>query len=163
MIYVLEGPDGVGKTTLANEIAEQFKASVVHSFFDISWDIKAHHLDMWKAAKIISNWKPVVLDRWAPSEYVYGMAFRNKAGYDVEGLLWEMEDEFKDVVWIYCRNDNVVKNHLKNSKEREEMFDDMTVVATMFDAFIDDDKSRGWIVYDYDKVDMKEFVRELPR
>lgn len=161
MIYVLEGPDGVGKTTLANEIAAQKKASVVHSYFDKSWDIKQHHIDMLKASKIISKWKPVVLDRWAPSEFVYGTVFRGKPGYDVMGFLWEIEDELKDIVWIYCRNDNAVENHLKNAKERHEMYDSMKEVVTLFDEYIDGD-DRDWIVYDFDKVNMEQFVKELP-
>lgn len=160
MIYILEGPDGAGKTTLANIIAEQRKASVVHSYFDKSWDIKAHHMDMWKAANIINEWRDVVLDRWAPSEAVYGPIFRDKAGYDVMELLWGFDD--KNVTWIYCRNDNAVQNHLKNMETRDEMFDDMSQVVVEFDKFINDTDFLNWITYDYDKVDMLEFVKNLP-
>lgn len=58
-IYIIEGPDGTGKTTLANEIAEQSKASIVHCSYDKDWDIKVHHKDMFKAAKLIAQWMPV--------------------------------------------------------------------------------------------------------
>lgn len=160
MIYILEGPDGAGKTTLANEIAEQRKASVVHSYFDPSWDIKEHHKDMFKAAQIINVWRDVVLDRWAPSELIYGDVFRGKPGYDVLGYLWEMESELQDVTWIYCRNDNAVENHLKNMEKRDEMFDDMSEIVTRFEEFVAD-SDLNWITYDYDKVDMKEFVKNL--
>lgn len=167
MIYILEGPDGTGKTTLANEIAEQKKASVIHSYFDPKWDIKKHHMDMWQAAQIVSRWRPVVLDRWAISELVYGTVFRGKPGYEVPGLLWEMGDEFDNVVWIYCRNDNAVENHLKNMEKRNEMFNDMKEVVTMFDEIVKNpdlstELGIKWIEYDFDKVDMKEFVKELP-
>lgn len=159
-IYILEGPDGVGKTTLANEIAEQKKASVLHSYFDKDWDIRQHHLDMWRAAQIISKWRPVVLDRWAPSEYVYGNVFRGAPGYDVMDLLWEFDDT--NVVWIICRNDNVIENHLKNKQERVEMFETMEGVTKGFDDFVKDTDFLKWVEYDYDKVDMKEFVKGLP-
>lgn len=163
MIYILEGADGTGKTTLANEIAETKKTSVVHSYFDKTWDIKDHHMDMWRAAYSISKWRPVVLDRWAPSEYVYGNVFRNKPGYDVMGLLWEMEYDFKDVIWIYCRNDDAVENHLKNKEVRSEMFDSMEKVITEFDNFVKaTSQFIKWVEYDFDKVDMKQFVKELP-
>ncbi len=167
MIYILEGPDGTGKTTLANEIAETKKTSVIHSYFDTKWDIKQHHIDMWKAAKMVSKWRPVVLDRWAISELVYGEVFRKKPGYDVLAFLWEMGYDFEDVIWIYCRNDNAVDNHLKNKEKRQEMFDDMTDVVTLFDKIVADpdvslELGIKWIPYDYDKVDMKEFVKELP-
>lgn len=160
MIYILEGPDGAGKTTLANEIAEQRKASVVHSYFDPTWDIKQHHKDMFRAAKIINVWRDVVLDRWAPSELIYGDVFRGKPGYDVLAYLWEMEPELQDVTWIYCRNDNAVENHLKNMEKREEMFDDMSEIVKRFEEFVAD-SDLNWITYDYDKVDMKEFVKNL--
>ena len=160
MIYILEGPDGAGKTTLANEIAEQKKASVIHSYFNKRWDIKKHHMDVWNAAQKVSEWNPVVLDRWAPSEFVYGNVFRGKPGYDVKGLLSNWDDS--QVVWIYCRNDNAVENHLKNMKRREEMFDDMTEVVKAFDEFVESTPELGWLTYDYDKMDMKQFVKELP-
>lgn len=160
MIYILEGPDGTGKTTLANEIAEQRKASIIHSYFDKSWNIKDHHKDMFKAAKIINKWRDVVLDRWAVSELIYGTVFRGGPGYDVYGYLWEMDIELQDVIWIYTRNDNAVENHLKNMKERDEMFNDMSEVAKLYDEFIEK-SDLNWITYDYDKVDMKEFVAKL--
>jgi len=160
MIYILEGPDGAGKTTLANEIAEQKKASVVHSYFDPVWDIKAHHKDMFRAATIINKWKDVVLDRWAPSEFVYGQVFRGKPGYDVLDFLWMMQPELEDVTWIYCRNDNAVENHFKNMEKREEMFNDMSEVVKMFDTFVEN-SDLPWIYYDYNKVDMEEFVKNL--
>lgn len=165
MIYILEGADGTGKTTLANEIAETKKTSVLHSYFNRAWDIKQHHVDMWKAAKLVAKWRPVVLDRWAPSEFVYGNVFRKGPGYDVLGYLWEMEDELKaqNVVWIYCRNDNVVENHLKNIKFRNEMFGDMSSVIEEFDKFVKmKEHNIKFIEYDYDKVDMVQFVKDLP-
>jgi len=38
VIYILEGPDGAGKSTLANQIAAEKKASVLHCYFDPTWD-----------------------------------------------------------------------------------------------------------------------------
>lgn len=160
-IYILEGSDGVGKSVLANEIAKQRKASVVHSYFDLSWDIKQHHLDMLRAARIISKWKPVVLDRWAHSELIYGEIFRGKPGYNILKLVDDLKEELRNAIWIYCRNDRAVENHLKLAKERHEMFDDMTQIVERFDKFIKSDY-HDWIEYDYDKVNMQDFVRRLP-
>lgn len=162
MIYILEGPDGTGKTTLAHKIAEYKKASVLHSYFDTSWDIKKHHDDMLKSALIAEKWRPVVLDRWVDSETVYGTIFRGKPGYDTGEYLFLRKPELKNVIWIYCRNDNAVKNHLKNMKRRNEMFDTMEQVVTMFDDLVKYDATRDWIEYDFNKVKVRDFVKELP-
>lgn len=160
-IYIIEGPDGTGKSTLANEIAEQKKASVLHCSFDKSWDIKQHHVDMFRAAKLIGQWMPVVLDRWSYSELVYGTVFRDKPSYDVKDFLFENEHDLLNAIWIYCRNDKAAENHKKNMQLREEMYDDMSEVAKTFDEFVKNDKDINWIEYDYTKVNMKDFVKDL--
>lgn len=174
MIYILEGPDGTGKTTLANKIAEYKKASVLHSYFDKSWDIYEHHKDVMNAAFNLEKWRPVVVDRWVDSETVYGSVFRGKPGYDTFAYidfvlnLARVGDSgpmpvAPEMVWIYCRNDNAVKNHLKNMEKRNEMFDDMTKVVDEFDKLIKNDPhNRKWIVYDFNKVKVRDFVKELP-
>ena len=136
IIYLIEGPDGVGKTTLAQEIDRQRKVSIIHATYKPAWDIKEHHKDIWKAAKLIHKWTDVVIDRWAPSDLIYGTVFRGEPYYDVNGYLWEMEPEFEKegVTWIYCRNDNAVKNHLKLKQEREEMYDDISGVVKGSDS-----------------------------
>lgn len=160
-IYIIEGPDGTGKTTLANEIAEQTKASIVHCSYDKDWNIKEHHQDMFKAAQLIAQWMPVVLDRWAYSELVYGTVFRNKPSYDVKDFLFENEYDLLNAIWIYCRSDKAAENHKKHMEFREEMYDDMSEIAKTFDEFVEADKDIGWIEYDYTKVNMKEFVKEI--
>lgn len=161
-IFILEGADGTGKTTLANTIAEKKKASILHCFYDKSWNIKDHHTDMWNSAVMISKWCPVVLDRWSVSEYVYGNAFREKPGYDIMDFIWE-KTEGHNVHWIYCENDKTIENHKKNIKIRNEMFDDMTDVVYWYDVFIKD-KSFSiipWNIYNFNKVDMYKFVKDL--
>jgi thymidylate kinase len=164
VIYVLEGADGTGKSTLANEIAAQKKTSVIHSYFDPSWDIRHHHMDMLDAALKVSKWRPVVLDRWAHSELVYGTVFRGNPGYDVQQAIKKLNNR-DDIVWIICENDNTIQNHLRNRELRNEMFDDMSDVVLMFRSIVraeEFDGTRKWIHYDFDKVDMTEFVKELP-
>ncbi len=160
-IYILEGPDGTGKSTLANEIAKHTKASILHCSYNKGWDIKQHHIDIFKAAKLIAQWMPVALDRWAYSELVYGTVFRNKPAYDVKDYILENEHDLSNAVWIYCRNDEAAENHKKHMEFRDEMYDDMGEVSKTFDEFIKADKDIDWIEYDYTKVNMKEFVKDL--
>lgn len=161
MIFLLEGVDGVGKSTLANEIAKQTKGHILHASYNPNWNIEAYHIDLIMSAGRLAVYQPVVIDRWAPSEFVYGSVFRGKPSYDVTAILDEFGDDL-DMRFIYCRNDNAVKNHTKHLKERKEMFDDISQAILVFDEFIRQDKQkREWITYDYDKCNMQEFVKEL--
>ena len=159
MIYILEGPDGVGKSTLASEIASQKGAHIIHSSYNKNWNIQRYHNKLMTHAKDLEkNGILVVMDRWAPSEQVYGDVFRDGPEYSVMNLIKYFNNNIK---WIYCRNDKVIENHLKHLEERHEMFDDMTLVAARFDKFVKDTPELEWVIYDYDKVNKKEFVGQL--
>lgn len=153
-IIVLEGADGVGKSTLADEIVKQTKAAVIHATYNKDWDMETYHEDIIEAATILSEYTDVVLDRWAPSEAVYGKVFRGGESYDTGGLI----NDHPDLVFVYCHNDNAVQNHYKHVGDREEMFGDMSEVVKEFDQYF---KNSGlkYLDYDYDKVNREEFVR----
>lgn len=160
MIYVLEGPDGTGKTTLAREIYDQTKGHILHCTWKKEWTMKEYFIEILKVARQLDKYQDVVIDRWAPSEWVYGSVFRGGGQFDVFSFLWEQD--LKGVKFIMCQNDNAVLNHFKNKQEREEMFEDMTDVVSNFMLFKNDSSDViDWIDYNYDKVDMKEFVKEL--
>lgn len=163
MIYIVEGADGVGKTTLAEEISTQLKAANLHCSYKSGWNMLDYHTAMIQCAEAINDLDiNVVLDRWAPSEKVYASVFREKESYDTDSLI-KYYYPMLEITWIYCRNDNAVSNHLENKKIRPEMFESMVDVVNEFDAYIQDHKWMKWIVYDYNKVDMEEFVKGLPR
>jgi thymidylate kinase len=164
MIYILEGPDGVGKTTLAQEIYAQTKGHILHCTWKKEWTMKQYFVDIMKSAKELNKYQDVIIDRWAPSESVYGRVYREGPQFDVFDFLWENDALISGCKWIICENENVVENHKKNMTERKEMFDDaekMGKIAEEFADFVDDTKQLNWIHYDFNKVDMKEFVKEL--
>jgi thymidylate kinase len=166
MIYILEGPDGTGKSTLAAAIAEKTKGHILHSTFNKDWDIEEYHTEIMEAAIDLNRYQDVVIDRWAPSEFVYGKVFRGKPSYDSSILVEEYFGQH-DITWIYCRNDNAVENHLNNKKNRKEMFDDMTKVVEEFDDYVSYTSNNWiklpWITYDFDKVDIDNFVKEITK
>ena len=159
-MYVIEGPDGVGKSTLAREIAKQKGAHIVHASFNKIWDIKDYHIKLMTHAKNLEkSGIPVVIDRWAPSEQVYGDVFREGPRYGVMTLIRKYNN---NITWIYCRNDNVIENHLKHLEKRHEMYDDMTLIAARFDKFVKDTQDElNWLTFDYDKITKESFVKEL--
>lgn len=159
-IWILEGPDGVGKTTLANEIADQTKGHVLHCSYDQSWNMQDYFSTIMNTAELLAVYQDVIIDRWAPSEWVYGNVFRGAAAFDVFDYIKPYASD-KNIKWIMCKNVNAVANHIQNQKIRPEMFNDMTDVVANFSLFESDTPELGWIDYDYDKVDMKEFVKEL--
>jgi thymidylate kinase len=159
MIIVIEGPDGTGKTTLAREIYDQTKGHVLHCTWNKDWDMKQYFTEILETARKLEKYQTVVIDRWAPSEWVYGHVFRGGPQFDIFEFL--DSQDLTDIKWIICKNVNAVFNHVKNSKERVEMFDDMTDVVSNFTLFSFDTPQLDWIEYDFDKNDTKEFVKDL--
>lgn len=159
MIYILEGPDGVGKTTLANAIAEKTKGHVLHCSWSKDWNMEEYFETVMDAAKELDFYQDVVIDRWAPSEYVYGHVFRGGPSFDVFDFIKDQTQD-TEVTWVMCRNDNAVLNHLKNKEKREEMFEDMTDVVANFMLFANDTPELKWIDYNFNKIRTEDWVDE---
>jgi thymidylate kinase len=76
-IFVLEGPDNGGKSTLAKALARRCKAKIIHSTYRFKGRMYAYHLAQFRKALKIAQTQPVVMDRWWPSEVCYGNTFRS--------------------------------------------------------------------------------------
>jgi hypothetical protein len=76
-VFVVEGPDNSGKTTLANQIVEKTKAVYLHSGYKFKGRMFLYHVAQMRLAVKIAETRPVVLDRWYPSELAYGNVYRN--------------------------------------------------------------------------------------
>ena len=82
MRLIIEGPDGVGKTTLVNALARHFKCDILHLIGEGSKDFD----DYWAKA----NLRNVVSDRCFLSEIVYAAAFDRHCAltsYDCDRLM----------------------------------------------------------------------------
>ena len=160
MIYILEGADGVGKTTLAKEIAMQKGAHIIHASYNKNWNIKNYHNKLMQhAISLQKSGISVVMDRWAPSEMVYGEVFRYGPSYGIMTMIKNFRGN--NIKWIYCRNDKAIENHNKNKKIRYEMFRDMTKVIKKFNEFIKNTPELNWIIYDFNISNIKDFVEDL--
>lgn len=164
-LYILEGADGTGKTTLSQEILAQTKGHLLHCTWKKEWDIKEYFHQIHEAALVLLQYQDVVLDRWAVSDYVYANAYRGGATFEPDDFMLNTMGIATAVDktmtrFIYCSNDKAVENHKENMKIREEMFDDMSPVVREYEKYMSETKL-DWTRYDFTKVDMKEFVGEL--
>ena len=157
-IYYITGADGTGKSTLANKIAEETKGSVIHSTFDRDWDIESYHKDVILAAKILSKYTPVVLDRWAVDEYIYGKVFRGGESYDTSTFIGE---HMNDITFIYCTNNYVLENHEINKQKRKEMFSSMKDIKAEYDKYILETPGLNWHIFDFYKTTTEKFLKEI--
>lgn len=87
-IFILEGPDGGGKTTLARTLQAKLGAHYIHSTYKFKGHMYAYHWAQLRKAVRLAQTKPVIMDRWWPSEIVYGNTYRNgpERGYDYKAL-----------------------------------------------------------------------------
>lgn len=159
-IYVIEGVDGTGKTTLANKLAEKTKAHILHANYRDGLDVGAYHKTMMTAALTLNEFgDSVILDRWSPSEAVYAKIFRGGETYDTDKMMMDAAAQ-ADITWIYCYNENAVKNHELNKSSREEMYEDIEKVNEEYEIFISLSKL-PWLRYNFNHVDVNDFVNWL--
>lgn len=101
MIIILEGPDGSGKTTLANQIAEQTGYMLLHRSQPKTDEDKKRMMDEY--LQVIRTGKNCIFDRSWYSEMVYGPVMRDASVisypqmYDLERSLTK-----RGAIIIYC-------------------------------------------------------------
>lgn len=158
-IYILEGADGTGKSTLAAALQEKTKGHILHLTFNKDWDMKSYYFAIYIAARDLSKYQDVIIDRWIPSEVIYGHIYRNGPSFDTNLFLEAFGNKAK---WIYCWNEKAVENHLANKKNRDEMFDDMTHVVAAFDKYIET-SPLPWEKYNFNNVSAEAFIEDITK
>lgn len=88
MIVILEGVDGSGKTTLANQLSKQTKYPIVHRSNPKSEEDKKRM--MGEYIQLIKSNKNVIFDRCWYSEMAYGPVMRDKSYIDFPQM-YELE------------------------------------------------------------------------
>jgi hypothetical protein len=122
-VFILEGPDGAGKTTLAKKLAEATGGKIIHEGPPPS------HLDMlqYYAGKLLSGLKsrrPVIFDRLYLGEHVYGPLVRMHDGLGWRGVLMMRRlTRAYGVHEILCLPDIAVcnANYAEKIKERDDV------------------------------------------
>lgn len=106
MIIIIEGPDGSGKTTLANYLSKTTGYPIKHRSKPNTPEEKAAMMQSY-IDDIRSN-DNIIWDRCFYSEMVYGPVMRDQSYISLEQM-WQLEKELLDqgVLVIYCTDDTL--------------------------------------------------------
>lgn len=138
MIIVIEGADGVGKTTLARYLCKELGARYLHAGFDPSWNIFNYHVRiLYRAVRmVIKTGKPVVVDRLWLSEAVYAEVFRGGTPWGLQGRLFQRVLGRVGGTYVMCLTNDPTGHRRRMKKlrgERFEMFEDVQKVSELYE------------------------------
>lgn len=136
MIIIIEGPDGAGKTTLANKISEQTGFMLLHRTQPKTEEDKKRMMDEY--VQVIKANKNCIMDRCWYSEMVYGPIMRDASVisfvqmYELENLLARNGALIihctapEHVLWKRClkRGEDYIKDR-ETLKKIHDFFEDL--------------------------------------
>ena len=136
MIIILEGPDGVGKTTLANTFKEIYKKKVYYMHLRVHKNMKLWHTASARLAiRKHNGGRLVMMDRHWPSEQWYSYIFREGPSYDPTDLYYDLKEISTKYIWCLPSDLRKVKeNHIKNRERRREEYHDIDKVIDLYHA-----------------------------
>lgn len=155
-LFIVEGPDNCGKSTLAQAMATSLGATYWRMTSGQGLcehdAMQLYQLNALDNAKInIQSGRSVVFDRHWPSDQVYGTILRGRPSLSsMDRGIVEIDCEALSVVYINCYRNNAVEEHAK-AKDPDHPYDDKvyTDVCLGYQALFDDLNSKGARVIDY--------------
>lgn len=135
MVIIIEGPDGSGKTTLANMLSTQTGYPIIHNVQPKTPEEKA---EMWRSyIELIKSGRNLILDRAWYSEMVYGPIMRGASALDYP-LMYELERAVakRGGMVIYCR-DNPEVLWRRATKRGEDFVKDYGTFVEICESFDD--------------------------
>lgn len=180
-LIVLEGPDSVGKTTLAKALVDYLGASYIHLTYRFKDNMFAYHTAAIEMCLHKLKHGPVVLDRWWASELIYARAFREMSKWPMGGRLLDRVGLKHSVFYICCHPEDREKyldHHMRVKEERyaskphalrgrEGMVDDQAKVYDLYTDWMnwmgqrDDLFVYDWMTMGQDMQDVCQSVTEL--
>lgn len=156
-VYFLEGPDGSGKTTLANKLADIHGVDVIHCTYykdDVKMNEQFHEV----LDNINLKSKGCVVDRYILSNLVYGIVFHNCEFVSqwkiyLDGLCRNWIKDKEIVICLPADKKRYLEHFKKMTEEREEMYcsvEDMSKIYDLYEVFYEMLSHSGVNVTRYD-------------
>ncbi len=147
-LFVVEGPDGCGKTMFAKELAQNIGGLYWHitrtkEFTDAAW-IDYYFSSLMNVQNYLARGHNVVLDRAWPSEYCYGQILRKSSWADILPL--KQATRFLNPYFIYCMDSTAqaASSRHKRLIDKAHPYNDAefkAIYQAYVDFIMDSDKS----------------------
>ncbi len=125
-LIILEGADGVGKSTLGRSLARQFDGFYFHATATKTLIPAMADYQKNLMENILENvfmGKTVVMDRFWPSELIYGSVFRPDNPYGFTHHLIKQQCDQIDAIYVCCFSSTAIERH-KIKKDPAHPYDD---------------------------------------
>lgn len=131
-VFIIDGPDGTGKTTLANRLSEIYNIPIFHLTY--YKDRELHQEQFHKATQMMQDWisNPeggFIIDRYILSEMIYRKIYRPDEPLIKEAeLMYEFMEhraavgEIEIIIALPENRDKWFQHFSKLCQEREEMY-----------------------------------------
>lgn len=139
-IICIEGPDCVGKSTLAKDLGSRINAKYLHAGYRFKGRMPLYHLAYFRQALKYAQHQPVIMDRWYPSEYAYGNVFRSGAE---DHQYWRYMQRLAlryAVSFVWCvphRLDVYMDFMKKNYHNEKQLYPKMETMALVWQQYRD--------------------------
>lgn len=132
-VIVMEGADGVGKTTLARALCEKHGGLYLHNTYHPKYGWAYFAASQRWAVREAAH-RLVVVDRHWPSEMVYAATYRGGSHMGHQGRAFHRTFLRFGALYVVCapRADYVVQVHQRLKAERREMYAEVQDVAVRF-------------------------------
>ena len=146
-LIILEGADGVGKSTLGRRLARElngfyFHATATKTLIPAMRDYQINLMENIEENAQLN--RCVIMDRFWPSELIYGAIFRpdNPHGFSFREI--EVRCDALDAIYVCCFSDTAIARHEAGHKDPKHPYDDSSFrkVYEMYEAFYRDNADR---------------------
>lgn len=136
-IIIIEGPDGAGKTSLANELQRMLGARYLHLTYRWKEKMDVYHTAALRYAARLAKTQPVIIDRWWPSEIAYANVYRGGSKFErsvrrLDTFAYNIKAFY--VICLPCDRERYVEHFNVLKGQREEMFN--TNMEKVFDEYL---------------------------
>lgn len=137
-IFVFEGPDGAGKTSLAEELKKYVGARYIHLTYRWTDKMNLYHAAAIRYAARLAETQPVIIDRWWPSEIIYAEAYRGGSSFIKHYFMLEHIATQLGVTYVWCQPEDRERylahyDVLRNT--RDEMYE--SGMSKVYDGYAD--------------------------